>query len=59
MFINSYEKLYFPPLFTTSFGPTALLYPIHTLTNPVTCGEDVGGSCTTSFSTMCLPSNSR
>jgi GATA-binding protein len=40
--MNSYEKLHFTPLFSTSFGPTTLLY----------YGEDISGSCATSFSIM-------
>jgi GATA-binding protein len=51
-FINSYEKLHFPPLFSTSFGPTALLYSTPTLTNPMSYGEGVSGGCATGFSIM-------
>ncbi|KAJ8580342.1 hypothetical protein M405DRAFT_869543, partial [Rhizopogon salebrosus TDB-379] len=41
----SYEKLHFPPLFSTSFGPTALFYFTPTLTNPMSYGEGVSGGC--------------
>ncbi|OAX38290.1 hypothetical protein K503DRAFT_170783 [Rhizopogon vinicolor AM-OR11-026] len=48
----AYEKLHFPPLFSTSFGPTALLYSTPTLTNPMSYGEGVSGGCATGFSIM-------
>jgi GATA-binding protein len=41
-FINSYEELHFTPLFSTSFGLTALLY----------YEEDISGGCATGFSIM-------
>ncbi|KAG2137841.1 uncharacterized protein EDB93DRAFT_1090984 [Suillus bovinus] len=46
----SYEKLHFPPIFSTSFGPTALLYSTPTLSNPMSYGEGVSGGCATGFS---------
>lgn len=49
-FITSYEKLHFPPIFSTSFGPTALLYSTPTLSNPMSYGEGVSGGCATGFS---------
>ncbi|KAG0697485.1 hypothetical protein DFH29DRAFT_984242 [Suillus ampliporus] len=49
-FVASYEKLHFPPIFSTSFGPTALLYSTPTLTNPMSYGEGVSGGCATGFS---------
>ena len=48
-FISSYH---FPPLFSTSFGPTAFLYSTPTLTNPMSYGEGVSGGCATGFSIM-------
>ncbi|KAG1722897.1 hypothetical protein EDB19DRAFT_1898139 [Suillus lakei] len=49
-FVASYEKLHFPPIFSTSFGPTAILYSTPTLTNPMSYGEGVSGGCATGFS---------
>jgi hypothetical protein len=49
-FMASYEKLHFPPIFSTSFGPTALLYSTPTLSNPMSYGEGVSGGCATGFS---------
>lgn len=49
-FVASYEKLHFPPIFSTSFGPTALLYSTPTLSNPMSYGEGVSGGCATGFS---------
>ena len=40
--------LRFPSLFTSDFGPAALLYPSPTVTNPMTYGEGVGLSTTNS-----------
>lgn len=51
-FIGSYDKLHFPPLFSTSFGPTALLYSTPSITNPMSYGEGVSGGCATGFSIM-------
>ncbi|KAJ8579747.1 hypothetical protein M405DRAFT_893703 [Rhizopogon salebrosus TDB-379] len=48
----SYEKLHFPPLFSTSFGPTTLLYSSPILTNPMSYGEGVSGGCAIGFSIM-------
>ncbi|KAG1813474.1 hypothetical protein EV424DRAFT_1326546 [Suillus variegatus] len=49
-FAASYEKLHFPPIFSTSFGPTAILYSTPTLSNPMSYGEGVSGGCATGFS---------
>ncbi|KAG1869330.1 hypothetical protein DFJ58DRAFT_714092 [Suillus subalutaceus] len=49
-FVASYEKLHFPPIFSTSFGPTAILYSTPTLSNPMSYGEGVSGGCATGFS---------
>ena len=51
-FIGSFEKLHFPALFSSSFGPTALLYSTPSLTNPMSYGEGVSGGCATGFSIM-------
>ncbi|KAH9914081.1 uncharacterized protein BXZ73DRAFT_55169 [Epithele typhae] len=40
--------LRFPSLFSTDFGPSALLYPSPTVTNAMTYGEGVGPSTTAS-----------
>ncbi|KAG2359845.1 hypothetical protein BDR07DRAFT_1487759 [Suillus spraguei] len=42
-FVASYEKLHFPPISSTSFGPTALLYSTPTLSNPMSQGEGLLG----------------
>ncbi|KAG2097277.1 uncharacterized protein F5147DRAFT_816738 [Suillus discolor] len=51
-FSTSYEKLHFPPIFSTSFGPTTLLYstPAPALSNPMSYGEGISSGCTTGFS---------
>ena len=46
----SAAALRFPSLFSNDFGPTALLYPAPTTTNPMTYGEGVGtGASTNDF----------
>ncbi|KAH9929417.1 uncharacterized protein B0H18DRAFT_1084190 [Fomitopsis serialis] len=49
----SAAALRFPSLFSNDFGPTALLYPTPTTTNPMTYGEGVGsGASANDFSIM-------
>lgn len=40
--LTSSASLRFPTLFSNDFGPSALLYPTPTVTNPMTYGEGVG-----------------
>lgn len=48
--VYSAAALRFPSLFSNDFGPTALLYPAPTTTNPLTYGEGVGtGASTNDF----------
>lgn len=53
--LYSSASLRFPSLFSSDFGPTALLYPTPTVTNPMTYGEGVGMNTNSSFDGFSIP----